>query len=205
MDKEPDNRLLTPYDDVIVSVQALKDDDDFGLVESNAAFVEMLLAREVEPEEISRDAIRCYYISEFVFQFDNGGFPQHAFNSGMDALAVQSLVEALEVIGAKQTHSAYLQALRLWESLGSETQAQYLAGDPFGENVIRDQLKQANHPITDARDEEDLIDLAAQWLKSLETLKPVAESRFASEARRRSAKIPNLSQRKADRRKRIQG
>lgn len=65
-------RFLTQEDDVIVSVEVRDEEDDYRLVESNAAFVEKMLGRLIAPEEISADGIRCYCLTEFVFQLDNG-------------------------------------------------------------------------------------------------------------------------------------
>lgn len=195
------DRFLTQEDDVIVSVEARDEEDDYRLVESNATFVEKMLGRLIAPEEISADAIRCYCLTEFVFQLDNGGFLQYAFNSELDQLAVTRLTEALERIGAKKTLRAYLGCLAEWEKLGSKEQKAFMQGDYFGNTELRGRFGKVERALTAARDKEDLIDLAASWLKGLSRICYIAENKFGAEVKKRAAKITNPVARRRQRSK----
>jgi hypothetical protein len=186
---QPHSRIHTPEGNVVVSLEAVQNGDDFRLVESNACFVEMLLEGSVAPEEISADATRCYCLSEFARQIDNGGFLQYVYNSKLDPLAVERLTEGLQRIGAVSTLEVYLAGIEQWEKMQFDHREAFLRGDFFGDDLLSDQFGRINQALQKARDEEELIDLAAQWLKKLPHLKLVSERSFEGEVKKRVSEI----------------
>lgn len=70
-----------PLDAVIVSIDAMGSDDPCDLISSNIDVVNALLNEHLNPDEISIDALRSYYVDYFLSQLNNGGFSQFVYNS----------------------------------------------------------------------------------------------------------------------------
>jgi hypothetical protein len=96
---------------------------------------------------------------------------------------------------------ALLHCLKQWDKLASGPREAFFNSDFFENKALSTQFEKVNRKLHDARDEEDLIDLAACWLKSLSRILYVRENKFGAEVKKRAAKIPNLSERRLERSK----
>src|SRR3954451_1135478 len=113
-------------DVVVVSDTSFRSDDPSEIVESNIAFLNALFEEYLTAEEISRDALRSYYVDYYLAQVNNGGFSQFIYNSRWNARTVELVREGLSVIGAGKHLRVFDQGARLVEQLGDEGLAAYL-------------------------------------------------------------------------------
>lgn len=89
-------------DAVVVSDTSFTSDDPAEIVDSNALFVNELFAEYMTPEEISADALRSYYVANYLEQVENGGFSQFVYNCRWNPLIVSTICEGLRSMQAER-------------------------------------------------------------------------------------------------------
>lgn len=189
-------RILTPDDDVVVSVESLTDSDPAALIESSISFVNALLGEYLRPNEISRDAWLSYYVDYYLRQVENGGFSQFIYNSKRAEPAMTFLRQGLKSIGAHRHRALLEEGESLTDSLGSRIR-KFFASDYFGKNRERDRLDSITKRFYELDKTENLERLNAAWLRSHPRLVSVSSAAIQEQVALRAKALPDRPQREA--------
>lgn len=184
-----------PVEAVIVSKEALASDDPFDIVESNINFLNGLLGECLRPDEVSQDGMRSYLVDYYLTQVENGGFSQFVYNSGWDPDINRAIGEGLEAMGAERHRKHFEQAAGLLDRIDPDRMEEFLEGEYFGENEVRDALNQFDDRFGAIEEEENLLDLNARWLRSLSNLITLDPEEMDAEVERRAAALPDREER----------
>lgn len=183
--------MLTANTDqsVIVSNISVASDDPFDIVHSSITFLDALRGEFLELEELSQDALRSYYVNYYFAQMNNGGFSQFVSNTGWDKIIVRYIHEGLQAIGAHQCLELFNQGTEIVDRLGVD---QFFASEE-----LREQENELTCKFYDLREQEDLVLLNANWLRSLPHLVVLSIEAMQAEVKRRAAALPDREARLA--------
>ena len=145
---------------IIISEGAMSSGEAANIVYSNVTFVNLLLEEDMPWEQIHPDALASYYLDYYDSQYRNGNFSQFVYNSGWDA-DVNSIIEkGLEQIKAPLHLQLFREQVAVTNSLTRQQLEQFLDGGYFGENPLRNMLKNDRF----FQLQEDISELNAAWL-----------------------------------------
>lgn len=187
--------LLSLNDTLVISRTSFESDDPFEAIQSNIEFINGLFAEYFYLDEISRDALRSYYVDYYLAQINNGGFSQFVYNSRWSAETVQFVREGLQAIGATQHLALFEKGANLVGCLAEERLNDFLNSDYFDTNVERDELDSFNEDFLKIAEDEDLAGLNSAWLKGHPRLVVLSDEDFTQELNRRGELIPNRQER----------
>ncbi len=114
-------------------------------------------------DNLPRAAVQGYFVDFFLAQQLNGGLSQFVYNSRWDPVVIGALREGLSGMGAKR-HLAILEKLEAAVATLGQDLEEYLDGDYFGENEIRDRLNALNDEMAAVGATENLTALNRQFL-----------------------------------------
>jgi len=188
---------------VIVSKESLDSDE---IVQSNIDFINALLESLYRYDELSRDGLRSYFVDYYLAEINNGGFLQFIFNTDWDEGIVRRVREGLQAMGAKKHLALFERAAAKLETPDRERLEEtgdgadwISSGDFDREFTFDDDDKAFFEAITDEFFEldrsEDLLELNANWLRSLPNLVVMAPDEIANEISRRAAALPDRAAR----------
>ena len=167
------------------------------IVSSNIEFVNDLLAEHFREEEISRDALRSYYVDYYLAQVNNGGLSQFVWNSKWSPPLIGLVREGLCAIKAVQHLKLFNESAAFVDRMGPDRLQGYLRRDYWGTNPDRDALDAAHdHRFIEYSKTEDLVALNAAWLRGLPGLQVKTREESRAEIERRVAAQPNREERK---------
>jgi hypothetical protein len=118
-----------PVEAVIVSDQKFQSDDPCDIVDSNVSYLSAQFEQHLNEDEVSRDALRSYYVDFYLGQLENGGFSQFVYNSDWSESIVGLVLEGLEAVGAVRHLQLLKQAAALLDQMGPERLEEFLEGE----------------------------------------------------------------------------
>ena len=190
-----DDRILSPDDAVIVSSESLASSAADDLLESNATVVNALRGEHLRDDEISRTAMKSYYVDYYLAQVNNGGFAQFVFNTRWSAPVVDLVREGLKDIGATRHLALFDEGAASVSRLGDEKLKLYLEGEELRSDPDGDALHTINDRFFALAKVENLIALNAAWLRRQPSLRPLPAERLQQEIERRAAAVPDRAAR----------
>lgn len=186
---------IYPQQAVIVAQDAFESDDPYEIVQSNIDFLNDQFEAYLTEEEVSKNALRSYYVDYFLAQFENGGFSQFVYNSRWGD-CVQYITDGFAAIGAIGHLEVFENAARqMMELPGIDGLKKFLQSDYFDENIERDILNKFNDEFEALSESENLIELNAQWLRGLPDLVVLSPEEMSKEIQLRSEAISNREER----------
>jgi hypothetical protein len=188
---------LSPDDVVVVTRESLADPEPRAVIQSNIEFINALFSEHVRQSEISRDALRSYYVDYYLCEVLNGGFSQFVYNSRWDPETIALVREGLARIGAPRHAELFGEGEALATARPSRLQS-FFRSAFFGTNKERDRLDEVNERFTAIEESESLEGLNASWLRSRPDLIAVPERDMETEVRERASRIEDLETRKAE-------
>lgn len=180
---------------VIVSDKSYASDDPYDIINSNISFVNALLEAYFNPDEISSNAFRSYYVDYYLAQLKNGGFSQFVYNSRWNEQVVTYVREGLVAMDARYQLAFFEQGAELVTALGQERLERFFESDYFDENAERDFLNALNDQFAAIDQQENLIILNANWLRQLPDLVVLPIADMEAEVKRRSEALPDRDER----------
>ena len=179
------------HEAITVTQRALDDAGADLIVESNAGFISRQLAVGVSHDELSKDALRSYYIARYLRDFSDGGFARFVHNSGWDRSINTLLREGLQAIGATWHLRHFDRAAENVEDLGDQRLRRFLTGTTaVGHDTITQQIaKQLNRVDGQIAAEErtnSLTVLNAAWLRNHPKLDVLTPQQMAEEMARQT-------------------
>ncbi len=163
---------------IIVSDNAINSGEDENIVHSNTTFVNLLLEEEVSEDDIHPDALTSYYLDYYDSQYRNGNFSQFVYNSGWSPDINDIIEKGLERINALQHLRLFGMQRAKVNNLTEEQLDEFINGEYFGENPVRDLLKNDDFFTL----EEDIAECNAHWLKAHPDLKVLSIEEMFEEA-----------------------
>lgn len=188
--------ILTSSDTVVLSFESLQNPEPRAVIDTNVGFVNALWRGFVKTGEISRDALRSYYVDYYLTQVNNGGFSQFVYNTDWNPTVVALVREGLTAIAAKQ-HAALFQKGEWLVAKQPSKLASFLASSFFGKNAERDRFNAITDQFYDLEKAESLESLNAAWLKSRPNLCIVSDDELKEQVRIRTSAIPDRQAREA--------
>lgn len=152
-------------DKVIVSENSFNSTDPYDIIDSNISYINLLREEGFEGE-ICPEAETSYYIDYYASQVKNGGFSQFVYNSGWNDELNALIRNGLEKMQATEHLAYFNQQATVVDNYDELELARFLDGDYFGKNPTREALN--NDDFFNIK--ENLIELNANWLKSLPNL-----------------------------------
>lgn len=199
MTRQP--RQTPSKDSIVVLASSVEDEDSADIIQSNIAFVDMLVEEYLERKEIAADALRSYHVDSFLAEFENGGFSQYVYNTRWNKDIVTDVREGLKAMGAKRYLKAFEKGAKLVEAVKEEKLTAYLDGGYFHDGDEEEEedpvdWERVDEAINKAGDAEDIFELHVAWLrKHPELVLMETEDEMREEARRRGAALPDRAQR----------
>lgn len=192
---------------VIVSKQSFESSDNYDIIYSNISFLDSLFAQHLEPQDVSRDALRSYWVAYYLEQVNNGGFAQFIQNSGGEPEIDAYVKEGLTAMGAVKHRAHFDKYESPTENLGLFANLGILIGSFFSaKKMMKKMMKIYDSLDTEfyaISEEEDLTELNSRWLRSLPHLVVMSEEQMEEEVKRRAAEIPDREEREAAAREQI--
>lgn len=149
-------------DKIIVSENSFKSSEPYDIINSNITVVNLLREEGIEDENMNNDALISYYLDYYVAQYKNGNFSQFVWNTKWLPKLNDTIKMGLEKIGASKHLEIFnLQSSKV-ENLTKEELNSFLQGEYFGNNPIRDGLKNRLFYSLD----ENITELNSKWLKN---------------------------------------
>ena len=146
---------------IIVSDTSYHDDDPYEVIYSNIMVINFLGEERIEVHQVHEDSMISYNLDYYLDQYNNGNFSQFVWNSKWSKELNDDIKNGLAKIGAEKHLKLFLEQSEKVEKLSAPELQNFLQSDYFGENPVRDSLK--NDAFYDLG--EDLITLNANWLK----------------------------------------
>ncbi|ABY23628.1 conserved hypothetical protein [Renibacterium salmoninarum ATCC 33209] len=112
----------------ILSQESLAAEND-DVVDSNVSTVNALFDGYLTDTEITKDALRSYYVDFYLTQVFDGGFEQFIFTSDLDEDLLGYIREGLDAMGANEHLALLEKALAVFAELSEDEQQFYLNGD----------------------------------------------------------------------------
>ncbi|OAI56542.1 hypothetical protein AYO49_00625 [Verrucomicrobiaceae bacterium SCGC AG-212-N21] len=187
-----------PVKNVVVSTTSFQSKDPHAVVSSNVSFLNHLFKEHFKEGEVSRDALRSYYVDYYVAQILNGGFSQFVYNSRWNAHVIQLVREGLQAMSATEHLKLFEESAKVLDKLSEADLKKYLERDYFGENPQRDALNDPSDKFMALMKTEDLYALNGKWLRSLPHLTILSIEDMQAEIDRRAAAMPNREARVAE-------
>jgi len=195
-------RQTPTKDSIVVLASSLTDEESGDIIQSNIAFVDMLVEEYLERKEIAPDALRSYNVDLFLAEFENGGFSQWVYNTRWNKDIISDVREGLKAMGAKKYLKAFEKGAKLVEAVDKEKLTAYLDGgyfhDPDNDEEEEDPVdwERVEEAINKAGETEDIYELHVTWLRNHPFLVLMeSEEAMREEARRRGAALPDRAQR----------
>ncbi len=195
-------RQTPTKDSIVVLASSVEDEDSGDIIQSNIAFVDMLVEEYLERQEIAPDALRSYNVDSFLAEFENGGFSQYVYNTRWNKDIVTDVREGLKAMGAKKYLKAFEKGAKMVEAVGKEKLTAYLDGGYFHDENAEEEEEDpvdwdaVDEAISKAGDVEDIFALHVAWLsKHPHLVLMESEEAMREEARRRGAALPDRAQR----------
>lgn len=176
---------------VVISKESIESDDPSEIVNSNISFLNSLLEEYFTHTELSQDAFRSYYVDYYLAQVENGGFSQFVGNSRWDEFTIRCIREGLHAMGAMRHINLLNQCESLIDRIGPDGMRTFFESGYFGENEERDILDEYNDKFTELSEQEDLVRMNADWLKSHPKLVVMTIDEMKAEVQRHAATIPD--------------
>ncbi|MBK6697557.1 MAG: DUF4375 domain-containing protein [Myxococcales bacterium] len=173
----------------------MKSPDPSAVIEANIAVVNGLFAQHLEAQEISRDALRSYYVDYYLAQMQNGGFSQFVYNASASGEVFTLVTEGLESMGAKKHLALFEKGVEGLVALGQKKVKEFLASEYFGTNKTRDALAKIDDAFYRLQEKEELTTLNARWLKGHADLVALPAAKLDAELKRRGARLPDRARR----------
>lgn len=200
--RQVDRELAMPTSSVdqsvVVSNDSVESDDPYDIVYSNITFLNALLEEHFRHDELSQDALRSYYVDYYLAQVNNGGFSQFVYNSGWDEDTIRFVREGLREMGASKHFELFNESASIIDRIGPDGMERFFESDYFGENKERDILNKFDDKFYKLSDDEDLIELNANWLRGLSNLVVITTDEMRAEVERRSAALADQQDRAAE-------
>lgn len=153
---------------VIVSDGSFNSADPYKIIYSNITVVNLVLEEGGNYDLLSDESLCSYFVDYYLSQIMNGNFSQFVYNSNWNAAINNIIKEGLAKMGAKE-HLAYFEEMSARvEEIGSQKLNEFFNSSYFGENPVRDELK--NDKVFEINKHEDLIELNNKWLRNLPNL-----------------------------------
>jgi len=188
--------ILTPDDSIIVSKNSIESDDPYDIIWANIDFVNALFAEHIGKDEVSREALKSYYVDYYLAQVNNGGFSQFVYNSRWHPRTIGLVREGLVAMNAKKHLALFEEGAALVAALGEAGLKGYLASDYFGGGRgIGERLSVTDDRFFDLKEQENLIQLNSAWLKRHPKLVVIPKTEFRTEVDRRAAAVPDRAAR----------
>ena len=198
LSKADDALPMVPAQNVVVSTTSFASKDLHAVVYSNCTFLFHLSKEFFNEDEMSQDALRSYYVDDYVAQVCNGGFSQFVYNSHWDPKKIQYLREGLRAMKATEHLSLFEESAKILDELGADKLKKYLEGEYFGENPERDFLNDPSEKFYALMKHENLNELNGKWLRSLPNLSVLSIKQMQAEIDRRVKAMPNREARVAE-------
>ncbi len=183
------------HEALLLTNESLKSPDPSAVIEANIAVVNGLFAQHLEAQEISRDALRSYYVDYYLAQMQNGGFSQFVYNASASGEVFTLVTEGLESMGAKKHLALFEKGVEGLVALGQKKVKEFLASEYFGTNKTRDALAKIDDAFYRLQEKEELTTLNARWLKGHADLVALPAAKLDAELKRRGARLPDRARR----------
>lgn len=180
---------------LLVSKKSFEAKTTRPIVESNISVVNAMFSAMFEPEEISRDALRSYYVDYYDAQVKNGGMAQFVFNSRASALVLELVREGLVAMGAKAHLALFDKLLGRIVKLGKKKLETFFDSQFFGKNVTRDVLNEDNDTFFALSEKDDLSERNGRWLRKLPHVVPMTTTKLEKEIASRAMSFPDIEAR----------
>jgi hypothetical protein len=158
--------ILTPDDAILISADSRDSDDVRAVIDSNISVVNELRRQHLRAEEISRDALRSYYVDFYLSQVLDGGVARFVYNSRWAPGVGELVTEGLTAMGATRHLVLFGEIAASVADLGAVGLEQFLGSELDGENALRDRLDEASGRFAAVDAVEDLEQLNAAWIRS---------------------------------------
>lgn len=198
--EESKTQAITPINahNVVVSKTSFDSHDSYAVIQSNGSFLSALEREHFREDELSQDALRCYYADYYCGQIHNGGFSQFAYNTKWNATKIRYVREGLKAIGAHQHLQLFEESADILDRFTPAQRERYFDSEYFGENAERDLLGKFDDTFYKLEKTEDIVELNNKWLRSLPNLTVITIKEMQAEIDRRVAAMPNRERRVAE-------
>ncbi|MEZ2372500.1 hypothetical protein [Arthrobacter sp. RCC_34] len=171
------------------------------VVDGNVTVVNAMYQELLGQDEIAEDALRSYYVDFYLTQALGGGFAQYVFTA-TDREEIDAYVRGgLEAMGAKGHLDLFNRTDAAFEALSEDEVDAYLDGDAEDEDSeVSDAVlaqEELDNEFETLLETEDLMELNAAWLRSLEGLLVVDEDGLDAVIDERLATVEDLEERRA--------
>ena len=171
------------------------------VVDGNVTVVNAMYQELLGQDEIAEDALRSYYVDFYLTQALGGGFAQYVFTA-TDREEIDAYVRGgLEAMGAKAHLDLFNRTDAAFEALSEDEVDAYLDGDAEDEDSeVSDAVlaqEELDNEFEALLETEDLMELNAAWLRSLEGLLVVDEDGLDAVIDERLATVEDLEERRA--------
>lgn len=184
--------MLSPDDVILVSTSAFKSDDIYDIIQSNISVINQLFAKDLKPDQISRDALKSYYVDFYLAEVNNGGFAQFVYNSRWNAWINAHIRAGLKDMGAFRHLALFDEASSGVEALEPRELKLFFNRPLFGTNPVRDRLNATTDRFYDLKQVENLYEINFEWLRYHAKLKVLSEESLQEEIDRRANALPWL-------------
>ncbi|MFI2564203.1 hypothetical protein [Paenarthrobacter sp. NPDC018779] len=171
------------------------------VVDSNVNVVNEMYAELLNSDEIAPAAVNSYFVDFYLTQALAGGFAQYVFTAP-ERDEVDAFVRAgLEGIGAARHLELFNRTAAAFDALSEDEAEAYLDGE-----LDESESMPASVALLDELDgefealleEEDIVDLNAEYLRSQPGLLVLSEEDIEAHIAERVALIPDLEERQAE-------
>lgn len=150
---------------VIVSTNSANSPDPYDIIDSNISFIN-LLREEGFDGELCPEAEISYYIDLYHSNVKHKGFSWFVYNTGWNEELNELIRNGLQKMNASKHLEYFNQQAKIVDTYDELELAYFLDGDYFGKNPTREAINNDDFFKLD----ENLIELNAQWLKTLPNL-----------------------------------
>lgn len=160
---------MNKLEHVIVSSKSFDDEEAYAIIASNITAINLILEEGGSYDQISAEALQSYFVDYYAAQVNNGNFSQFVYNSKWNRTLNKLVAEGLKNMGAVKQLEYFEAQSKFVEGMSADELSMYFDSQYFAENATRDSLN--NSGYFQIYEEENLVNLNAQWLRQLPNLK----------------------------------
>jgi hypothetical protein len=146
-------------DNIVISSESFASDDKYDIIYSNISYIDKLTQKKIDPEIISDDALKSYFVDCYLAQIKNGSFSVFIYSFYHKKELVKYIREGLEEINAVENLKLFNQAI---------------------ESRHQNNFQNLDKKFRKLQKKENLIELNHLWLINHPKLLIIKESEFES-------------------------
>lgn len=170
---------MKKLEQVLVSSKAYNDADVYAIIGSNITVINTIIEQGGTYDQVSAEALQSYFVDYYAAQLNNGNFAEFVYNSRWNRTLNKLVSEGLANMGAVKQLEYFEAQSKFVEGMSEDELSIYFDSQYFAENATQESLK--NSSYFQLYEEENLVDLNAQWLRQLPNLKVLSNEDIQKE------------------------